>query len=96
MQGFSEGSLGSFLIKSGVNTEGVDNWLRPIEVGGGVAACIGVEVSSGPGIDSSCVDENPDLACLGSEVDVSPSILRSLATDRKALRSSSNTFTSPV
>ena len=94
VQGFSEGSLGSFLIKSGVNTEG--QWLRPIEVGGGVAAWIGVEVSCGPGIDSSCVDEKPDLACLGVEVEVSSSILRSPAIDRKALRSSFNTFTSPV
>ena len=105
MQGFSEGRLDSFLIrsrpasglyKSEVDSEGVDNWLRSIGVGRGVEAWIGVEVSCRAGSDTTCVDENPDLACLEVELDVSPSILRSLATDRKALRSSSNTFTSPV
>ena len=38
---------------------GVEAWI------GGVGAWITVEVSCGPGIDSSCVDEKPDLACLG-------------------------------
>ena len=105
MQGLSEGSIGSFLIKSrpafglyrsGVESEGDDNWLGSIEVGREVEAWIRVEVSCRAGSDTTCVDENPDLACLEVELDVSPSILRSLATDRKALRSSSNTFTSPV
>ena len=77
MQGLSEGSIGSFLIKSrpafglyrsGVESEGDDNWLGSIEVGREVEAWIGVEVSCGPAIDSSCVDEKPDLAHLGGRV----------------------------